>query len=366
MDVTSPDRVADRWDLEADHAPRFRAAAVTWVRTFFPAWLWSKVRLEVPVRPLRLAGFVLVTLVAAHLVIAAAIGLANWRVEFRAAPKAPPLFASGLIPRPPTVLPLSPDQEAALEVQVSRGLFLAWPSMANLASERSVRDAALLWSADVGAAVKPEEMSGWYAAVLAARPAILAEQERVNALEAAEVGWEAARFPYSRFAISLIDDWWGRRASTLLALPVLTVALMPAACLLLRRSMHKASVTPAHLLRASAYTVPPAAAVLTLALAGVALKVVDEVDAANKWLPGPGAVRATLAAAGLWAAAWFLRTWWCFLRRYLRLPHAAVAIVLMTLLSFAASVALCYFALDREGIIRASIDLFPRSRFFDP
>ena len=45
LDLTAPDRVADRWDLESDHAPRLRAAVVTWVRTYFPGWLWSRARL---------------------------------------------------------------------------------------------------------------------------------------------------------------------------------------------------------------------------------------------------------------------------------------------------------------------------------
>ena len=121
---------------------------------------------------------------------------------------------------------------------------------------------------------------------------------------------------------------------------------------------------PSHLLRAGVYTLPPVAVGFATCFVIIAMRVIDDVDVV-KWLPSPSTLGLTLIVLGVWTLLWFLRTWWCFLKRYLRVPHAGLAVLLLAALSLAASLAVCS-VLDREGFIEWSVVLFPRSAFLDP
>lgn len=361
LDVTAPDRVADRWDVEFDHAPRLRAAVVTWVRTFLPSRLWAKVRLEVPIRPARLAWFAAAALAVAHLIVAAAVGLGTWSIESRSVAASTTLLRDGLIAPPPVEVPLSPAQEESLEDKLSRALFLSWPDGGYLVTPRAVGEAVDFWAVEEGVRVDAGRRGAWIAGLVAARPAILEARAKAVRTRARAAAWRAAAFPYSASSLSEIDWAWGPRAATLLMVPALTVLIMPLSFLvLLRRSMHRARVSPAHLLRIGAYTIPPIAWVFSLGAAAAIAGAVDP-GAVARWLPGSTSLGILLASAAVWTGVWFFWTWWCFLRRYLKLPHAGPALALMAPLSLAVAVAICFFLIDRNGVTDWSEILVPNA-----
>lgn len=366
LDVTAPDRVADRWDVEFDHAPRLRAAVVTWGRTFLPARLWARVRLEVPIRPARLAWFAAAALAAAHVVVAAAVGLATWTIEARSLAASTTLLRDGLLAPPPVEVPLSPAQEVTLEDKLSRALFLSWPDGGYLVTPRAVGEAVEFWALEEGVRVDPARRGEWISGLIAARPTLLEARAKAMQKRARAAGWRAAALPYAARSLAEIDWAWGPRAATLLLVPLLTVLIMPVSFLvLLRRSMHRARVSPAHLARIGAYTVPPIALVFSLGSAAAVAGAVDPAATA-RWLPGSISLGILLAGAAVWTFAWFFWTWWCFLRRYLKLPHAGPALALMAPLSLAVAVAICFFLIDRNGVTDWSEILVPNARTPDP
>lgn len=79
-DVLSTRRTPPAWSFEHTRSRLLPRAVRTWVGTFFPFAFWSGLRLEHPVRPWRLAMFLVAHLVMGHAVLA---GLAAWNLHTR-------------------------------------------------------------------------------------------------------------------------------------------------------------------------------------------------------------------------------------------------------------------------------------------
>ncbi len=150
--------------------------------------------------------------------------------------------------------------------------------------------------------------------------------------------------PYGSYAPLGIASPWARWALE----TMLWILLMPASFLMLAETLGKAGVRKAHLLRATVYLA--ALAIIVVPIRGLA----DLCDAGMITRSGRVGIVAFILAplarlAGAFIALFPMLWWFCVVRTYLKLPHAAGVALVVWLVPRLAAYALLYYSTGSLG-----------------
>lgn len=352
-DIIDPRRVVDRYDIENPLGSFIPSFLLTFLRTFLPPWIWTRSKLEVPVRPIRLAIFAVLVLLFAVALVGASIGVATWRLELRNRQVTIPAIARGLIPAPRAFPAPSSSDLDDLDRTLSPSVAVSARMNGGWLTQGPMQWTVRTWAAGRGLSVSASEEAAWAGSVVASEGALIQEFERAVRRAAWERGLRAALSPLAATRSSVLQTHSGR---TIVLAVVLALAaiIMPATLLLLSRTLRTAKVSVIHLTRGAVFTAAPAACAVASVFVLMSLSIASDLGDLS-WPPAAwisGSIPVLFAISVLW----FVWTWTGFFRWYLRTPRAFTTAGLLAILSVLLAALCSTVLLDRQALLRA---LFP-------